>query len=412
VKKPFFVANLLVFALMLSSCNRSVFEPTPISPAHVEPYKIIPPENTPTSLPLPTPTQIPLGPKTYPFNINPLSGLPVKDATSLTLPPVLASISNFPPTARPQAGLSYSPMVFEIFIGDGMTRNLAVFYGDYPGQAFAGNATQTIPGSEAVIGPIRSGRISYEKFRMLYNGLLVMASAYKSVAEELNQYTNIFGSDSSDVNSALLKVSRLKEIAESSEKRLEGAALSGMYFNSNPPDGGKAAQSLWLFYSNLNQIFWRFNVQDGMFHRFQDNADGANFIEATDRLNGQSLKYANVIVLFVRHDVIKKYNIDLDLLFKKKESALLFRDGKVYEIYWTTLSGEYEQSTGKLRPIRFIDQDGNPVPLKPGQTWIHTIPLGLQVWETVNSEKYNQLMAGTVKGSGYWALRFKDPTPK
>jgi hypothetical protein len=412
VKKPFFVANLLVFALMLSSCNQAVVGQTPIPPVYAESYKIIPADNTPTSLPLPTPTQIPLGPKTYPFNFNPLNGLPVKDAASLTLPPVLASISNFPPTARPQAGLSYSPMVFEVFIGDGMTRNLAVFYGDYPVQASAGNATQLKARSESVIGPIRSGRISYEKFRKLYNGLLVMASAYKSVAEELNQYTNIFGSDASDVNSALLKVSRLREIAVSSEKKLEAASLSGMYFNSNPPEGGKAAHSLWMFYSNLNQIFWRYNVQDGMFHRFQDNADGATFIEASDRLSGQSLKYANVIVLFVRHDVIKKYNIDLDLLFKKRESALLFRDGKVYEIYWTTLSEEYEQTTGKLRPIRFIDQDGNPVPLKPGQTWVHTIPLGLQVWETVNSEKYNQLMAGSVKGSGYWALRFKDPTPK
>ena len=104
-----------------------------------------------------------------------------------------------------------------------------------------------------------------------------MASAYKSVAEELNQYTNIFGSDSSDVNSALLKVSQLKNIAQSSQKNIEGASLSGMYFNAAPPDGGKTAHSLWLFYSNLNQIFWRYNEQDGTYHRYQDNADGATF---------------------------------------------------------------------------------------------------------------------------------------
>ena len=400
--------SLLIFLLLFSACDQVSVVMTPLPPAAAEAYKIIPPVDVPVALPETTATLIPSAPQASPSTVNPLNGLPVKDAANLNLPPVLVSISNFPPTARPQAGLSFSPIVFEIFIGDGMTRNLAVFYGDYPMRA-TDNGSQ-LTATEATIGPIRSGRISYEKFRKLYNGLLVMASAYKTVADELNQFTNIFGSDSTDVNSALMDASRMKNIALSSEKGVQDAALSGMVFNPAPPEGGKTAHSLWLFYSNLNQIFWRFNEQDGTYHRYQDNADGATFIEATDRLNGQPLQAANVILLFVKHQVLGKYNIDLDLLYKKKESAFLFRDGQVFPIYWTTRSEEYEQTTGRLRPIRFIDQQGNPVALKPGQTWIHTLPLGLEPWETVNSEKYNQLMAGNVKGSGYWALRFKDPT--
>jgi hypothetical protein len=39
---------------------------------------------------------------------------------------------------------------------------------------------------------------------------------------------------------------------------------------------------------------------------------------------------------------LKKFNIDLDLLFKKRESVPLFQDGKMVEIYWTTRSEEYE----------------------------------------------------------------------
>lgn len=408
MKKTTKLMTLLLSLLLLSACDQISVLTTPLPPADAEAFKIIPLVDTPIALPQPTATQIPLGPQTYPSMINPLNGLPVKDAANLSLPPVLVSISNFPPTARPQAGLSFSPIVFEIFIGDGMTRNLAVFYGDYPAR-IASDGSQPAA-TEGIIGPIRSGRISYEKFRKLYNGLLVMASAYKAVAEELNQFTNIFGSDSSDINSALMDTSRMKSIALSSEKGIEDAALSGMYFNATPPQGGKTAHSLWLFYNNLNQIFWRFNEQDGSYHRFQDIADGATFIEATDRLTGRPLQAANVILLFVKHQVLGKYNIDLDLLYKKNESALLFRDGQVSPIYWTTRSEEYEQTTGRLRPIRFIDQQGNPVALKPGQTWIHTLPLGLEPWETVNSEKYNQLMAGNVKGSGYWALRFKDPS--
>ena len=59
--------------------------------------------------------------------LNPLTGLPVEDPENLLLPPALVSVTNFPVSARPQAGLSFSPMVFELFIGEGMTRYLALF---------------------------------------------------------------------------------------------------------------------------------------------------------------------------------------------------------------------------------------------------------------------------------------------
>ena len=403
---------LFTLAFAMVSCDLvSANQVLPLSSAN-EPASTFTPLPAEATIPTATFTPSPLGSNDLPSAINPLTGLPVKEPANLSLPPILASISNFPPTARPQAGLSFSPIVFELFIGDGMTRNLAVFYGDYPEQLATGqgekNAFSDLP--EPVIGPIRSGRISYEKIRELFNGFLVMASAYETVAAELNQYTNVYGSDTSDVNSAMLKVSQLKNIALSSEKVVGTAALSGMSFNPVPPEGGQTAHFLWMYYAYLNQIFWRYNESDGFFHRFQDNADGSTFIEATDRLNGEALKYSNVIVLFVKHEVLHKYVIDLDLLSKKREDALLFRDGQVYKIYWTTSSEEYEKTTGKLRPIRFTYYDGTPFPLKPGQTWIEVVTKGLQAWETVNSEKYNQLMAGNVKGSGYWAVRFKDPT--
>jgi hypothetical protein len=60
------------------------------------------------------------GPLIYPAGVNPLTGLPEASADDLLLPPALVSISTFPPSVRPQSGLSYSPWVFELFIGEGM----------------------------------------------------------------------------------------------------------------------------------------------------------------------------------------------------------------------------------------------------------------------------------------------------
>jgi hypothetical protein len=343
--------------------------------------------------------------------INPLTGLPVENPENLLLPPALVSVTHFPKSARPQFGLSSSPIVFELFIGDGMTRFLAIFYGDYPRVTSLtgsdGVQEDLTEGMQApVIGPVRSGRLPYEHVRKLFNGFIVMASAYSKVADQLSDFVNVFGDDNSDVNSALISVEDIEQIAKENGKELGEAGLSGMVFDEKVPEDGKDAHSLWIFYAYKNQAFWRYNQKDGSYHRWQDDADGSTFIEMTDRLNGEALTYENVIVLFADHDVQKKYLIDVDLLYVKRGKALLFRDGIMQEIYWTTKSEEYEQTTGKLRPIRFIDVDGNPIPLKPGQTWIELIPPYTPYWETVDSETYHVLLNGRSKGSGYWGLYF------
>src|SRR5574340_13045 len=92
-----------------------------------------------------TPTPTPaapagqLGPNLtdFPTGVNPLTGLPVTDPASLTRPAVLVSLSNFPPSVRPQTGLSFAPQVYEIYITEGMTRFLTVFYGDLPASSTA-----------------------------------------------------------------------------------------------------------------------------------------------------------------------------------------------------------------------------------------------------------------------------------
>ncbi len=81
----------------------------------------------PTTLP-PIATQT-LEPALIP---NPLTGLPVENPSLLELPALLVSISHFPVTARPQAGLSFAPYVFEIYITEGTTRFLTAFYGEIP----------------------------------------------------------------------------------------------------------------------------------------------------------------------------------------------------------------------------------------------------------------------------------------
>jgi hypothetical protein len=368
---------------------------------------------TGTTSPTSTATALPpaSGPDVYPQGINPLTGLPAGSAGSLNAPPALVSITNFPITARPQAGLSYSPVVHELYIGEGSTRFLAMFYGDFPKEAVQQNGQSSgVVTDNAEIGPVRSGRLPYEPLRALYNGFLVMASADPSVGATLGSTNNVFGSDPNNINSAMINVTQLEKIAQTTQKQRGAVDIRGMMFDAAVPAGGKTAQSLWVPYALLDQVLWRYNTADGSYHRTQDEADGKTFKEATDRLNGQPLTYENVVVLFATHHAYAETLIDVDLLGITKMPALLFRDGKVYNIFWTTANADYERKTGKLRPIRFIDAQGNPFPMKPGQTWIHIMPTYSPVYETADSLNFlDKVETKAIPGSGNWAVRFFAP---
>lgn len=78
------------------------------------------------STPSATPTSMPDA------ALNPLTGLRVADPTLLKIPALLVSISHFPATARPQAGLSFAPFVYEFYITEGATRFLTVLHGEWP----------------------------------------------------------------------------------------------------------------------------------------------------------------------------------------------------------------------------------------------------------------------------------------
>jgi hypothetical protein len=345
-------------------------------------------DNISTTTPTPTPA---------PTNYNPLTGLPVSDQNLLKLPPALVSISNFPVSARPQAGLSYSPVVYEMYIGEGMTRFLAVFYGDFPPENLPKNSTNSKTSLDnSQIGPIRSGRLPYESLRKLYNGFIVMASAYRAVSSQLSASTNIYGSDEDDINSALIDVSKLEAIAQANQSKNAFPNLSGNQFSSTTPTGGKTASEFWVFYNYLNQIDWQFDTTAGVYLRSQDDADGSGkFTPSTDRLTGEQLRFENVILLFAKHKVLNRAGtlIDLDLLYTGNKAYLL-RDGKIYPILWNSMNGDYEKNSGLLRPIRYTDLEGNPISLKPGHTWVEIV----DVTTTLQEVK-----------PGVWKARFYAP---
>jgi hypothetical protein len=113
-----------------------------------------------------------------------------------------------------------------------------------------------------------------------------------------------------------------------------------------------------------------------------------------DRLTGRQLHFENFILLFAEHEVISPTNLNIHLEQGNLEPALLFRDGMMYQIEWSTKSGDYEQKTGFRRPIQFLNLDGTPAALKPGHTWV----LVVTNFSSVTQEK-----------PGVWKVTFYPP---
>lgn len=333
--------------------------PTPAKLASLD--EGVNPVNNPTATPTSTPTPLPK-------ILNPLTGLSLEDPSVLCQRPLLVSISNFPVSSRPQAGLSTAAQVWETFIGEGMTRFLAVFYGDYAsrlGEILDNRLAEGSPDG-FVIGPVRSGRVVYEDIKTLFIGSrLITAGASGEVAKQLTNRTNVFGSDPNDINSAGMA---LDDLEGEEDCPIDPSAYGTLVFNLQPPSGGEAAPFVRIVYNHLNQVGWTYDSGNGVYLRSQDVADGTgDLVPMTDRLTGEQLGFENVIVMWAQHRFVTSTIIEMDLVYVENRKGLLFRDGHVYEILWSTRKGQ----------LTVHDSQGDPVPLKPGATFFEVVS-----WET------------------------------
>jgi hypothetical protein len=245
-------------------------------------------------------------------------------------------------------------------------------------------------------GPIRSGRLTYNQIgRMFPNSCLVYASAAWDIGEMLDACEIVFGVDKTTPNSALLPVTRLRELAEENLNPRQPVNYSGNLFSQDIPTGGKPAGDIHVSYHAYTQSAWQYDPISGTYLRWTDLADGTGtLIPATDRLTERQMAFENVIVIFAEHHRYRHNQLEIDFGMGQMEEAYLFRDGQAFKIYWSTGNREYEKETGLVRPMHFVDKQGNPIALHPGRTWIHIV---------------TPFSAVVDQGNGNWLVNFVQP---
>ena len=297
--------------------------------------------------------------------VNPMTGLPVDDPGVLQRRPLLVSISNFPPTARPQAGLSFASHVYSTFIGFGMNRYVAVFYGDYAEhlQEILNNRLAEGNDDDFAIGPVRSGRIAFEDIKNQYpHALLITAGASPEVLSQLSNQVSVFGSSDESVNNTGVGADALGQLA--SDYPVDPLKYESLVFDATQPDGGESAEFVRIIYNYLNQNGWKYDPGSHTYLRSQDQADGSgDLYPMIDRLTGEQLGFENVVVLWAKHSYLSPTVLEINLSYVWDHFGLLYRDGSVYEIKWSTRNGD----------LMIYDGVGAPVPLMPGKTWFEVV---------------------------------------
>ena len=410
---------LFILAILLAACSPAIDDKPAItnSPASMTSITPLPKTNTPT-LPVPTstPTETPTpsttpsttptpgisGPNDFPEGISPLTGLQVNDPSLLSIAPGLISISNAPFSTRPQSGLSYASQVYEFYLGEGDTRFLSVFYGNLP-------PNKTASGEKVEVGPIRSGRLLYATLREFYRGFLVFASASDTVLSHLNNYQIIQNPNIQNINGATISIDDMVDLGKDTIERVGKPQLNGLRFDPTLPEGGKDASQLCVAFHPHSMVYWKYDPQSAAYTRWQNDGEGTPQRQFSDQINQSPLAFSNIIVMFTNYIRYTDTYFNIEFNYITRYPALLFRDGKMYEMYWTTRNEEYEITTGKLRPPRFIDYDGNPYPLKPGQTWIELVQLHNAYYETNETEDFYRLINTQKDGTGFWTVIFTPP---
>jgi hypothetical protein len=289
----------------------------------------------------------------------PLTGLPNPDPVKSVRPVLWVKIDNAP-KARPQIGLNKADVLYEEMVEGGLTRFMAAFQSQDADPV--GPVRSVRPVDPEIVTPLH-GLFAYSggapKFvKLLRNapvqdvGVDIVTGAYwrdRSRPAPDNQFT------------------RTPQLFAAAAKDQPPAKPLFTYVRPGepwPPNGVQAAplNGVTLALPRIT-IDWDWNAQAGLWMR---RSDGQPHV-TTD---GGQLAVTNVVLQFVPYDL--SGDVDAggnrvpygNVIGKNKVWYLV--GGKVYE-------GEWQKgSPGEL--TRYLDKNGNPMPLVPGRTAVVLVP--------------------------------------
>ncbi len=313
--------------------------------------------------------------------VNPITGLIVVDPQLLERRPIAIKITQYPRYVRPQLGLTLADTAFEYYIEDGLTRFIAVFYGN----------------NSDMVGPVRSGRYFDENVVRMYQAFFVFKYAdprvydyYKKSDLERRLIVPgvgacppfVVGPGNRDTyNNIFLNTTKFNDcIAKRSGVDNNRPSLHSSFFSFIPPQSSEKAARIFTQYSLDDYNYWEYLPAESKYLRYQEVDDlrkdkPPSYAPLFDAITKSQVKADNVVVLFAPH-VFATKNEEEDEVYHinllDSGPAYVFRNGNAIQAAWTRIQED--------QPLLLTSSQGLPIYLKPGVTFYQVIGTSSETW--------------------------------
>jgi hypothetical protein len=289
----------------------------------------------------------------------PLSGLPAPGGTVPQRPAMAVKVDNYP-AARPQSGLDKADVIFEEPVEGGITRYVAVFQ------------CQDV----ALVGPVRSARnIDIGILGQLGTPLLAHVGGINPVIANIDA-SPLVNVDIGNSNSLMIHpAGKVPPDSDYTSSAIVYGTHPSMTtppqplftYSSAVPAGGTPVSTVNIDYSGTSNVTWKWNPASKTFLRYYNGT-------TPDMLaNGTQDAAANVVVQYVQvsygpwyENSLGGLEVQADLYPNASGTAVVYRNG-------VAIQGTWHRST-LGSPTQFVDAQGTPITMQPGQTWVELVP--------------------------------------
>lgn len=286
--------------------------------------------------------------------VAPLTGLDDPSGQSLTRPALSVKVENTP-DARPQAGIDQADVLYEEVVEGGITRFVAMF-------------NSTVP---QVVGPVRSVRAEDPDIVWPVGGIFAYSGGAQVNVDAINA-APVHAVDEDAAGAAMVR-NEPSQPQRDAPHNLYGIgpalfALGGdpkppgplftYVAKDAPPVTGQGVLSFHVGFDPGYDPTWTWNATSGTW----DRSIGGTPQTVT---GPGHISPANVVVQFTT------YTGEGEAQTVGEGDVWVFTDGTLRQGRWTR--------PDKGQPAKYVDAGGNPIPLRPGRTWVEVLPVGSAV---------------------------------